>query len=99
VARYPGDAFNLDHKLGVDEVLAVRPVRDRLLGPSDCKSEGGLPAYAAAGDGHGLAHAAFLGFGGHSKHHRLQIPRKANTYRSRVSDARHLSTASQSKNT
>ena len=42
VARYPGDALDLDHKLGVDEELAVRPVRDGLLGPSDCRSEGGL---------------------------------------------------------
>ena len=34
VARHPSDALDLDHKLGVNQGLAVRPVRDRLLGSS-----------------------------------------------------------------
>src|SRR5262249_10863409 len=65
MARHPGDPLELDDKLGVDERLAVHPVGDRLLWPSDRTSEGGLTAHAAAGVRHGLAHAAFLGFGGH----------------------------------
>jgi hypothetical protein len=67
VARHPGDALDLDHKVGVDESLAIRPVRDGLFGSSDCTSEGGLPVQAAAGVSPGLAYAAFLGFGGHLK--------------------------------
>src|SRR5262249_35055165 len=39
VARHPGDALELDHKRGVDEGLAVRPVRDGVLGSSDCTGE------------------------------------------------------------
>jgi hypothetical protein len=39
VARHSGDALDLDHQIGVDERLAVRPVRDGLLGSSDCKGE------------------------------------------------------------
>jgi len=35
VARHPGDALDLDHKLGVDEGVAIRPVRDGLLWSSD----------------------------------------------------------------
>src|SRR5215510_11380582 len=65
MARHAGDALDLDYNLGVDEGLAVHPVRDRLLWPSDCTSEDGLPAQPAAGFNYGLAHAAFLGFGGH----------------------------------
>jgi hypothetical protein len=42
VARHPGDALDLDHKLGIDKGLAIRPVGDRLLWPSDCTS--GLPS-------------------------------------------------------
>src|SRR5262245_32478934 len=67
MARHPGDPLELDDKLGVDEGLAVHPVGDRLLWPSDRTSEGGLTAHAAAGVRHGLAHVAFLGFGGHLK--------------------------------
>jgi hypothetical protein len=61
VARYSGDVLDLDHKLGVDEGLAVRPVRNRLLGSSDRTSAGGLPVHAAAGYNHRLVHAAFFG--------------------------------------
>src|SRR5262249_44085323 len=85
VARHAGDALDIDHEIGVDEVLAVRPVRDRLFGASDCTSEGGFPAHSAAGHGHGLAHAPVLGFGSHRFASASWISETTRSIRDRVS--------------
>src|SRR5262249_29657516 len=42
----------------------VHPLGDGFIGSSDGTREDGLPAHPAAGYSHGLAHAAFLDFGG-----------------------------------
>jgi hypothetical protein len=65
VAGYTGDALYLDHKLPGQRDTCHSPSPRLFPRPSDCTRENCLSAHAAAGHSHGLAPAAFLGFGGH----------------------------------